>query len=196
MSTVSYGTRIDIGPFAAPKRRKARSITATVLSSHAASADGPRCHTWRRLVAWDADAESFCYRFTPLHKDYLAEAGDDAAALAFKRLGYCLGIGIANLINALDLPMVVIGGGVANFWDPFAESVYQTVRDYSVGYRIVAPTQRDTIEKDCTFICPATLGPSAGLLGAGLLPRLASMGETLICRVDPLGPVHPSSGAE
>ena len=127
--------------------------------------------------------------FTPLQVARLAEDGDVSAALAFERLGYYLGIGIANIINTLDLPMVILGGGVASAWPLFAESMYQTVSDYSVVYRLVAPTQRKTLEVDCTFICPATLGPAAGLLGAGLLPRLAFHGEF----VGSLQPVpHPA----
>jgi glucokinase len=115
--------------------------------------------------------------FTPLDVAQLAQAGDASAALAFERLGYYLGIGIANLINTLDLPMVIVGGGVASAWPLFAESMYRTVREYSVVYRLVAPSQRERLEADSTFICPATLGPAAGLLGAGLLPRLVSMGQ-------------------
>jgi len=34
----------------------------------------------------------------------LAETGDHAARLAFERLGTYLGIGLANLINTLDVP--------------------------------------------------------------------------------------------
>ena len=116
--------------------------------------------------------------FTPLQVAMLAEAGDLSAALAFEQLGYYLGIGIANLINTLDLPMVIVGGGVASAWPLFAESMFKAVRAFSVVYRLAAPTQRETLEKDCTFICPATLGPAAGLLGAGLLPYLASLRDS------------------
>jgi glucokinase len=111
---------------------------------------------------------------TPLQVSGLAEAGDPAAKLAFDRLGSYLGIGIANLINILDVPLVVVGGGVANAWPLFAESMFQAVYDYSVVYRLVAPTQRATMERNCTYIRPAALGPSAGLLGAALLPLLES----------------------
>lgn len=41
-------------------------------------------------------------------------------------------------------------------------------------YRLVEPTQRATPERDRTFICPAVLGPPAGLMGAALLPVLAA----------------------
>ena len=65
-------------------------------------------------------------------------------------------------------------GGLASAWSLFSDSMFQTIHDYSVVYRLVAPTQRLTMEKDCTYICPAVLGPAAGLLGAALLPHLES----------------------
>jgi glucokinase len=109
---------------------------------------------------------------TPRHVAALAESGDRAAIIAYERLGWYLGLGIASVINTLDLPLIVVGGGVASAWKLFADAMFQTVRDYSVVYRLVAPTQLKTLEKDCTYICPASLGPQAGLLGAGLLPLL------------------------
>jgi glucokinase len=110
--------------------------------------------------------------FTAMQIAHLANAGDPAAKFAFARLGSYLGIGIANLINTLDVPLIVVGGGLASAWPLFSDSMFQTIHDYSVVYRLVAPTQRHTMEKDCTYICPAVLGPAAGLLGAALLPRL------------------------
>jgi glucokinase len=111
---------------------------------------------------------------TPPEVGKLAETGDSAARIAFERFGAYLGIGIANLINTLDVPLVVVGGGVASAWPLFSESMFKTIHDYSVVYRLVAPTQREKMEKNCTYICPAELGASAGLLGAGLLPHLES----------------------
>jgi glucokinase len=102
----------------------------------------------------------------------LAISGDRAAQLAFERLGFYLGLGVANLINTLDLPMILIGGGVADSWNLFAPAMFEAVRAYSQIYRLVEPSQREILESDRTFIGPAGLGPAAGLLGAGLLPRL------------------------
>lgn len=111
--------------------------------------------------------------FTPLDVARLAEEKNDPAArLAFARLGYYLGLGIASLISVLDLPMIVVGGGVASAWALFAPAMFKAVREHSVVYRLAAPTQLGTMEEDRTFIRPAALGAAAGLLGAGLLPRL------------------------
>jgi glucokinase len=115
--------------------------------------------------------------FTPLEVANLAEAGDRSARLAFEQLGTYLGIGISLLINTLDLPLIVVGGGVAAAWPLFADSMFKSVYDHSVVYRLTAPSQTLTMEPDHAFICQAVLGPSAGLLGAALLPHLHGLSE-------------------
>jgi glucokinase len=115
--------------------------------------------------------------FTPLQVSKLAEVGDRGARLAFEQLGTYLGIGIANLISTMDLPLIVVGGGVAAAWPFFAESMFRSVYDHSVVYRLTVPTQTLTIEPDHAFICQAVLGPAAGLLGAALLPHLHGLAE-------------------
>jgi glucokinase len=102
----------------------------------------------------------------------LAEQGDPSSKLAFERMGFYLGVGIANLINTLDLPMIVIGGGLASAWELFAPTMFAALHDFSVVYRLVEPTQLLHLENNRTYIRPATLGPSAGLLGAAMLPFL------------------------
>jgi len=99
-------------------------------------------------------------------------AGDTAAKLVFRRMGRYLGQGVANLINTLDLPMVIVGGGVAGAWPLFAPSMFEAVQDYCIIYRLANPSDSEARETDRTFICPAELGASAGLIGAALLPTL------------------------
>jgi glucokinase len=111
--------------------------------------------------------------FSPLDIAQLAEQGDHSAMLVFERMGFYLGVGVANLINTLDLPMIVIGGGIASAWDLFAPAMFEAVHDFSVVYRLAEPTQRKHLEHDRTYIRPAIIGPSAGLLGAGMLPFLS-----------------------
>lgn len=111
---------------------------------------------------------------TPRALALLAEAGDACARQVFAQLGTHLGIGVANVLNTLDLPLVVIGGGVASAWSLFAASMFKAVYEYSVVYRLAEPRQRETLEADRTFICPAVLGPKSGLLGAAMLPLLAA----------------------
>lgn len=113
--------------------------------------------------------------FSPLQVAELARDGDRGAQIAFEQLGTYLGIGLSHLINTLDLPLIVVGGGVAAAWPLFADSMFESLRDHSVVYRLMAPTQTATLELDRTFVCPAVLGSSAGLLGAALLPHLRDL---------------------
>jgi glucokinase len=144
-----------------------------------ASADGLR--RLARIVAETQDTKSALRALTSREDfttqqvaEFAIKAGDPGAILSFSRFGHYLGLGIANLINVLDLPMYVIGGGVAAAWPLFAPTMFLTVREYSVVYRLAMPSQLERLEKDKTFIRPAMLGSSAGLLGAALLPHLAS----------------------
>ena len=111
--------------------------------------------------------------FMPLDIAQLAQQGDRGSALVFERMGFYLGVGVANLINTLDLPMIVLGGGMASAWDLFAPAMFEAVHNFSVVYRLAEPKQRIHLEHDRTFIKPATIGPSAGLLGAAMLPFLS-----------------------
>jgi glucokinase len=111
--------------------------------------------------------------FSPLAVATLAEQGDASALRSFQELGSWLGLGLAGLINTLDLPLIIIGGGVASSWKLFSPSMFTKLREYSFVYRLGEPTQRTTMEANHTFIRPAELGPAAGLLGAALLPVLS-----------------------
>jgi glucokinase len=115
--------------------------------------------------------------FSPIDVATMAHT-DATAQCIFDRLGHYLGIGIANLINTLDLPLIVVGGGLASSWNLFAPAMFRSVREYSVVYRLASPTQFLTRELDRIFICPANLGPVAGLVGAALLPRLGLLEES------------------
>lgn len=53
-----------------------------------------------------------------------ATAGDQFSVSIWKQIGAALGIGIADLVNLLNIEMVVIGGGVSNAWDLFYETTY------------------------------------------------------------------------
>jgi len=141
------------------------SANGLVRLAHAVAESPEGTPALRRLLT-----QSAC--LTPLAIAQEAEAGDVGSKLAFERLGHYLGIGIANLISTLDVPVIVIGGGVARAWPLFADSMFRTIRDCSMVYRHVAPAQVESLEADRTFICPALLGSAAGLLGAALLPVL------------------------
>lgn len=92
-----------------------------------------------------------------------AEAGDMAARQAFAAVGNWLGVGVANLVAALDPDVVVVGGGVAQAGDRLLEPARNALQRSLVGaaHRVVPP------------VVSATLGPEAGLVGAAELARRA-----------------------
>lgn len=103
----------------------------------------------------------------------LAQSGDREARAIYAQVGRYIGRGLATLVNTLDLPLYVIGGGVAAAWDLFAPEMFLTLRQLSYVYRLQQPSQLARHEPNKPFITAATLGADAGLLGAAMLPTLA-----------------------
>jgi glucokinase len=97
----------------------------------------------------------------------LAMQGDPGAQKIFRRMGRALGIVLADMVNGLDLPMYVIGGGAVSGWDAFAPTMFEELKARSVVY---ATTFSDSAKK--AIITRATLGSDAGLLGAARLPMM------------------------
>ena len=118
----------------------------------------------------------------------LAEAGDARAAEVFEQVGHALAIGLTGLINTLNLPLYLLGGGVCEAWDLFAPTMFRDLRERSYVYRLTEPAMLDPValERHKTYILGAQLGPAAGLLGACLLPyhkavaRTASTEDSLV----------------
>jgi glucokinase len=103
----------------------------------------------------------------------LAMKGDKPAQAVYQRAGRALGIVIAGMINALNLPMYVVGGGVSNSWDAFAPEMMEQVKQRSFVYvatlgedPTAPPVQRTVVRK-------ALLGSDAGLVGAARLPAVS-----------------------
>jgi len=99
----------------------------------------------------------------------LAASGDPRALQVFDEMGRALGLSLANLINALDLPLYILGGGAAAAWPLFAPRMFATVREMSYVYRLSMPDDPAVFQPGRTHIAPAQLS-DAGLLGAALLP--------------------------
>src|SRR5262252_5852815 len=68
----------------------------------------------------------------------MAVQSDEAALQIFRNVGQALGIALANMINVLNLPMYVIGGGMANAWDVFAPALLDQVQKRSFVYTATA----------------------------------------------------------
>jgi len=111
----------------------------------------------------------------------LAIEGDEDARHVFRRVGRALGIVLSDLVNSLNLPIYVIGGGVSNAWDAFAPSIFEELRRRSMVYAATAPdsapgegasakVKANSTTK--TVITRALLGSDAGLYGAARLPMV------------------------
>jgi glucokinase len=130
-------------------------------------------HAPRLAKAMNADPE-----FNARVVYQIAAEGDEPARQVFHRVGTALGIALAGLINVFNLPMYVIGGGVASAWDAFAPTMVETAKEHSYIYRLTAApaawhTQsenRATAAHKRTVITRAILGSDAGLIGAARLP--------------------------
>ena len=64
----------------------------------------------------------------------LAIQGHPSAQKIYQRVGRALAIGIGSMINALNLPMYVIGGGVSSAWDAFAPTMFEELKVRSFIY--------------------------------------------------------------
>ena len=99
----------------------------------------------------------------------MAVQGDPAAQNIFRKVGFALGITIGSLVNLLNLPMYVVGGGVASAWEAFAPTMMEEVRRRSFVYMATEPNPSLPNAKR-TIITRALLGSDAGLYGAARLP--------------------------
>ena len=102
----------------------------------------------------------------------MARSGDLHAISVFEVVGHALAIGLTSLINTLNLPLYLLGGGVCDAWDLFAPAMFRHLRERSYIYRLTEPDilESPRLEAGKTFVLGAQLGPTAGLLGACLLP--------------------------
>lgn len=94
--------------------------------------------------------------------------GDAAAKQIFEVVGRALAIAMADMINALNLPMYVIGGGVASGWEAFAPAMFEELRKRSYVFVATDP-EEITAARKRTIITRALLGSDAGLIGAAKL---------------------------
>jgi glucokinase len=117
----------------------------------------------------------------------LAVQGDKQAQEIFRKVGWALGVLMADLVNALNLNMYVIGGGVSSAWGAFAPAMFDELKRRSFVYAATAPedipplggegasaTLRPLGASPRTVVTRALLGSDAGLYGAARLPMLGA----------------------
>jgi glucokinase len=113
----------------------------------------------------------------------LAVQGDEDARRIFRRVGSCLGIVLSAMVNSLNLPIYVIGGGASSAWEAFAPSIFEELRQRSMVYVATAPSDPLADNQGAsaqvepgsgykTIITRALLGSDAGLYGAARLPMI------------------------
>ncbi|KKW05376.1 MAG: ROK family protein [candidate division CPR1 bacterium GW2011_GWC1_49_13] len=84
--------------------------------------------------------------------------GDPTAQDLWIRFGRNLGDFLGEVAKILDPQVIVLGGGIANDFDLFAEATKQRVQELIDGKK-----DQDVV------ILPSNLGPGAGAIGAALL---------------------------
>jgi glucokinase len=113
---------------------------------------------------------------TALDLSTAARQGNADAKLIYEDAARALGICLAGLINILNLPLYVIGGGVATSWDLIERPLFQELERRSYVYALTAPGRAASkgMPGGGTKVLPAKLGSEAGLLGACILALQAA----------------------
>ena len=133
----------------------------------------------RLIASGKAQGLARLKRDTALTAQNLADAarqGDTDAQSIYIETGRTLGISLAGLINILNLPLYVVGGGVANSWDLLSPAMFEELERRSYVYALTAPGRVASkgMPGGGTQVLPAKLGAEAGLLGACILPVYSS----------------------
>ena len=111
-----------------------------------------------RVVELAGDAEAVRGE----HVTVAAREGDGPAIEIMARFGWWVALGLANLTNALDPDVIVLGGGLVVAGDVLLEPIRRAFVEL-----VEAPELRQTIR-----IVPAALGFQAGAVGAALRSAL------------------------
>ncbi len=101
-----------------------------------------------------------------------AKQGDKLALEIFDLVGRSLAVTVGNLINAFNVPLYVLGGGVARAWDVFGPALLDELPRRSVVYRATQPR-----------VEPSILDADAGLIGSAYLAFARGQGVAQAYRV-------------
>lgn len=97
-------------------------------------------------------------RLTSLDVFEAGKSGDELALEVFRKMGFYLGIALADLVNVLNPEIIVIGGGASAGWDLFIGHVQDQINKRAFE----EPAKRAKLVR-------AQLGDDAGILGAAKL---------------------------
>jgi glucokinase len=85
--------------------------------------------------------------------------GDQISRELFTQIGYWLGVGIASVVNLLDIELVVIGGGLVSAGDLLLAPARESFGRFLFGRG----------RRPLPAIVPARFGPDSGVVGAATL---------------------------
>lgn len=122
-----------------------------------------------RGAAWVARAGGSIAEVRGEHVTAAAAAGDLEARALLGRFADWFAIGLANLVDILDVERCVLGGGLVEAGD----TLLAPIRN-SFASRLLAATHRPEVA-----IVPARLGERAGAIGAALLAAEAMPAEAM-----------------
>jgi glucokinase len=154
------------------------SATAVVRMAREEAASNPGSSL---ALAATADRE---FSAQSIYDLAMSDNCNEDARHVFQRVGRALGIALATLVNVLNLPVYVIGGGAASAWDAFAPSLFAELNQRSLVYAANAmndpPGNNESSSPQVksgaaqpTIVTRALLGSDAGLYGAARLPIIA-----------------------
>jgi glucokinase len=90
------------------------------------------------------------------------DKNDEAAIKIFQKTGYYLGLGLASMMNLLDISLIIVGGGISLAHPLLIESALETIRQRAI------PTIAGRAE-----IRKAFFSKDAGIVGAALLGKMS-----------------------
>lgn len=94
--------------------------------------------------------------------DEARRAPDSAAALALRRTGEWLGLGLASLANVLDPDMIVIGGGMAAIGDLLLDPARRALRARALPGPANCPVEAASLGRDASLLGAASLAFDTG----------------------------------
>jgi len=103
-------------------------------------------------------AENDMSKIDPKIVSLAAQQGDGTALDILQETGTYLGVGLASVVNLLDLRIIIIGGAIAGAGKPLFDAVRESVKAH------VLKPMTEGLE-----VLPAKLGNKAGILGAAAL---------------------------
>ncbi|GAB4573416.1 MAG: ROK family protein [Anaerolineae bacterium] len=186
MVYITVGTGVGGGLIIDGRLHRGVGLMAAEVGHQVIDLDGPECYCGargclemlaaapaiRRMAAEQAASDGMMLRLaggdrarlTPRVVYEAATQGDPEARQILARVGFYLGIGVANLLNVLAPEAVILGGGVMQGWDLIAPDIMAVIN-----------ARAAMIPYEQVQILPARLGLNAGVIGAvkGLYDHLA-----------------------